>query len=297
MHTAKRTLFLRLGILIGLLSLIPLSFRSVRSHPNGWLTAFLYSTHRHIEKPKAFGTYHLFMLGICFLLAAATVFFFERRRVVCLDRIVFLFGIGFFFLEWYKQLYHYAVLDGQTRNFGILPLQFCSYCLYFALLIPFLPEGKLKDTLYQFCAFYQTMGGALVMAYPLFYRYASLSVHTMLWHTAMICMGLLIMIARDYGRRYFAEVIPPIAVFAIVFAVSVVLNVVLKPYAERSPQPLNLFYMSPYEPCRYWIIKDVRDLFGYPASLLAYAFLFVSVGANLCWGIAKGMFWMRRKKN
>ena len=295
MKSHIRAVLPRILVIVGLLGLALVSFLCIAMRPDGMLAWLLKLTHKPISMPKIFGVYHVCMLAVCLALMALTVLLRKKIRVEKLDTLVFFVGVLFFLMELYKQLYHYAVLGNGTYNFGILPLQFCSYCLYLFLLIPLLPEGKVKDTLYLFCAFYQTMGGALVMAYPLFYRQLSLSIHTMIWHTVMICTGLIIMISRGYGKRYLREVLPPIGVFGAVFALSIVLNLTLTPYAQLSPQPLNLFYMSPYEKCTYFIIKDVRAAFGWVPSLFCYAALFIFIGANTCWLAARLIRLLDRK--
>ena len=75
-----------------------------------------------------------------------------------LDSLLFWAGVSLFLLELYKQLYYLVVLTGRRYNFGILPLQFCSYSLYLYLILPLLPAGKIKDALLDFVALYQTMG-------------------------------------------------------------------------------------------------------------------------------------------
>ncbi len=281
---------------VGLLLLALASALSVTLRPEGLLTRLLRWTHRTIDAPKVFGAYHLCMLALCLVLVLVVVLLRGRIRKVSLDSIMFAAGVFFFLMELYKQLYHHAVLGNGTYNFGILPLQLCSYCLYLCLIIPWLPEGKLKQTLYLFTAFYQTMGGVLVMAYPLFYGQLSLSIHTMLWHIVMVALGVTVMLSRGYGKRYWREILPPIAVFSAVFGLSIAINLLLTPYAQNSPSPLNLFYMSPYEKCTYFVIKDVREAWGWIPSLICYFLLFIGVGANLCWVTARILHWLTARE-
>lgn len=287
MKSHVRAVLPRILVIAGLMIVALVSVLCVTLRPDALLVRLLRLTHIPIDIPKIFGAYHLCMLAVCLTLMLAVVLLRKKLRAERLDRLVFFVGVCFFVMELYKQLYYHAVLGNGTYNFGILPLQFCSYCLYLFLLIPLLPEGRVKNKLYLFCALYQTMGGALVMAYPLFYRQLSLSIHTMIWHIVMICMGLIIMIARGYGKHYLKEMLPPIPIFGAVFVLSIVLNLTLTPYAQNSLQPLNLFYMSPYEKCTYFIIKDVRAAFGWGMSLFCYAALFIFVGANTCWLVAR----------
>ena len=130
------------------------------------------------------------------------------------------------------------------------------------------------------------MGGCLVMAYPRFYDRLSLSVHTMLWHTVMIAVGVLILFSRGYGRSWKREVLPSSIVFLISMIVATILNITLTPLAVDSPNPLNLFYMSPYEDTYFLVIRDVQAAFGWLPSLVTYVLLFIFVGATLVFGVA-----------
>ena len=219
---------------------------------------------------------------LALVLAAAGLVLRRRITQEVLDRTVFLFGIFFFLLEAYKQAYYHAVLGGGTFQVSVLPLQLCSYILYLALLIPILPEGRIKDALYCFAGLYETVGGVVVMAYPLFYRELSLSVHTMLWHTAMVAVGVLILAVRGYGRSYTREVLPSLGIFLGIFAVGLSLNVILSPDRAVGGAPLNLFYLSPYGVTNMFLIGDVRDALGLPMAAATYAFLLL-LGVSALW--------------
>lgn len=276
----------RLCVLAGLLLLSAVTLLSLSYTENGWTLRLLRATHVTWERPKRFEGFHLLMLGIC-VATAVTSGLLHKKAAPHLDRIVFGAGVFLFLMELYKQLYYYFVIGNGYYNFGILPLQFCSYALYLFLLVPLLPEGKLKDALYKFCALYQTMGGCIVMAYPGFYDEISLCVHTMLWHIVMIAAGVLILFARGYGKRYFRELLPATVVFLPTVAIALLLNFTLYPLTENSMQPLNLFYISPYQVSNYVVIGDVQRLYGWEASVLCYVLLFVLVGAGTVWLFAR----------
>lgn len=251
----------------------------------GLLAAAVRATRVLGEEPRVFGAFHLAALAICFSLAAAVLILADRLPDVYLDRVVFAVGVVLGLMEIYKQLYYHVLLGNGHYNFAILPLQFCSYAMYLFLLIPLLPQSKGKEMLYAFCAFYQTMGGCIVMVYPVLYAELPLSIHTMLWHTLMIATGLLIGRKRGYGRAYVREMLLPTAFFVGTVAMASVLNVLLAPLAKNSPGALNLFYMSPYIPTHYLLIGDVWEAFGWLPAVLCYILLFVFVGATLLWAV------------
>lgn len=296
MTDGRKRLF-RLGVLLSILAIGAVAVWDALSHENGVTAALLRATHALWDKPAIFGPFHLTMLAVCLVVAALAFLLRQKVSVARLDDVVFAAGVLLFFLELYKQLYFWVVLGNGTYNFGILPLQFCSYALYLFLLIPLLPEGKAKDILYAFCALYQTMGGCIVMAYPVLYAEVSLAFHTMLWHTVMIAVGVLVLCLRGYGRRYLGELLPTTVLFLLTMTVATVLNLCLTPYTEGSLQPLNLFYMSPYETNSYILISDVRRAFGWIPSLICYALLFIFVGATLMWTLGRlYLLWEKHSK-
>ena len=254
--------------------------------PNGFIKDVLLLTHHTVQKPRIFGAFHLISLAFCIALTVAVFIFHKKLPRRYLDLTVFSSGAVLLLLEVYKQLYHHLILGNGHYNFGILPLQFCSYSLYLFLLVPLLPESKIKRTLYSFCALYQVMGGCIVIGYPTLYKELPLSLHTILWHTVMIITGVLIMKHLDLGRRFFGELLPSTAVFLFTAAVAVSLNFLLTPYTANSPAPLNLFYMSPYESNNYFLVSQVRTAFGWLPSLVCYLLLFILVGAPLVWLVA-----------
>lgn len=274
----------RIAAGICVVTLLLLSLFATLALANGraeQLLRVLSSTDFVCSKPSAFGSFHLTWLFACILFSALCGVLGWQSDQKTLDRAVVGAGIVFLLMEVYKQLYSCFVLHGGNYDFSVLPFQFCSLPLYLCLLLPFLHEGRLKDMLYKFLALFGTMGGCLVMGYPAFYTRVSLCVHTMLWHTVMIALGVFILFSRGYGKSWRREVLPASLVFLVSVVLATILNVTLSPLAQSSPAPLNLYYMSPYEPTRFWVVSDVQKAFGWLPSLLCYILLFIFVGATL----------------
>lgn len=287
MMQARKPRFVRLMVVAGLLALAAGTHLAVLLRPDGVVARLIRSTRVTWPRPAIFGPYHLVMLGLCLGLMVAVALLYRRFPRERLDSLLFGAGLVLFVLEWYKQLYYLAVLTGGRYNFGILPLQFCSYSLYLYLLIPFLREGNIKNALLDFVGLYLTMGGCIVMAYPTLYVELALSLHTMLWHTVMIGVGMLVLLVRGYRKPYWREMLSASVVFLATVCVAIVLNFVLTPYATESYQPLNLFYISPYIQSHYIIIGDVQRAFGWAASVAVYVLMFVFVGANVVWLVGR----------
>lgn len=286
----NRAVKLRLAVLLALLLCGAGIAVWAMADPDGIVRAFLDLTHFEIEKPPKYGVLHLLILAVTVLLTVFAGIMAVRITKERLDGIVFVIGVLFFVLELYKQLYYHTVLGNGHYNFAVLPFQLCSYALYLYLLVPLLPEGRVKSALYGFTAVYQTLGGGIVLAIPLFYKELSLTVHTVVWHILMVVGGFLILFCRGYGKRYVSELLPPLLIFLSVFTLGIVLNVVLDPYTESSAGVLNLFYLNPYGVTNNFLIGDVRNAFGWFPAVLTYIGLITVPGANLVWLIARAVY-------
>ena len=253
---------------------------------DGIVASVILATRTEIPREQIFGKFHLVMLALTLIIATLVAIFGRKIPDSVFDDAVFFGGVALFVMEIYKQLYYHIAIGNGSYNFAILPLQLCSYALYFFLLVPLLPSGRVKNALYSFCGLYLTMGACIVMGYPTLYADVALNLHTMLWHMLMVAVGVLILVKRRLGRRIFSETIPAGIVFLITITVATVVNVTVTPYTSNSLGKLNLFYMSPYIPTHYVIIGDVWKACGWFPSLLTYIGLFVFVGAPLVWLVA-----------
>lgn len=260
------------------------------------LYRLLYNSYIPLQAPiYAFGGFHLICLGICILLTVLggiAAWYWGTQPMI--DRIVFAFGVAFFLLEWYKQVFELFVIGSGNYDFAFFPFQFCSLPLYACLLAPLLPN-RWKHTLYCFLSLFGTVGGYLVMAYPAFPETLSMCVHTMLWHSLMIVLGGYLLIAERCGRSFVKDYLPAGGVFLVTVFVATVLNVLLHACALQSGSVLNLFYMSPYYDTYFLIVRDVQAHVGWGAALCTYCFLFFVAGALPIFFVGKLFCYVRLK--
>jgi len=275
----------RAGILSALVLLTVVLTLALHFDRAGWFLDLLRMTDKIQRIPPAFGAFHLGWLISCVALGVFCALLGARSSGRHTDSVLFSFGIAFFLLETYKQLYSFYVIQDHVYDFGFFPFQFCSLPLYLCLLLPFLPSGPIKRALLSFLVLFETMGGCLVMGYPAFYDRVSLCIHTMLWHTLMIALGCFLLFSLDFGKSWRREVLPAVPIFLGSLALATVLNIVLHPMAQGSPNPLNLYYISPYGITHFVVVGDVRRWLGWFPALMTYAILFVFVGATLVFGI------------
>jgi hypothetical protein len=243
-------------------------------------------TDRVVDVPRAFGAFHLGWLTVCIALGVLGALLGTRAAGRHTDSVLFCFGLVFFLLEVYKQLYSFYVIQDRVYDFGFFPFQFCSLPIYLCLALPFLPSGRLKRAHLSFLVLFETMGGCLVMGYPAFYDRLSLCIHTMLWHTLMIALGCFLITSLGFGKSWRCEVLPAVPILLSSITLATLFNIALHPVAQGSPNPLNLYYISPYGVTHFIVVGDVRRWLGWFPALITYALLFIFVGATLVFGAA-----------
>lgn len=270
-----------------------LSMAVLSQHPNGAVVSFLRKTVCAPDfAPEAFGTFHLVSLAVCICAAIlAGVAAWRVGTESMTDHLVFAAGIVFFLLEWYKQIYHLYLVGNGTYDFTVFPFQFCSLPMYLCLAAP-LTGKRVRQILNCFLALFGTVGGYLVMAYPALPSSLTMCVHTMLWHSLMIALGVWLLIAVPCGRSFTGDYLPAAGVFLAAFSVAAILNVLLR---ETSGGKINLYYMSPYHRIRFLIVRDVQEHFGWVAAVAVYLLLFLCAGALPLWILGRVLCRIRRK--
>ncbi len=258
------------------------------------LLVFLQATYRRFSTiPAVFSSFHLSFLILCVLLTVAVGILAQRMpaqmRKRWIDPITFSFGIVFWTMETYKQIFSFYVLGSGLYDFALFPFQFCSLPIFFCLILPLLPEGGAKTAGYRFLALFGTVGGVAVVIRPSFSPIVSISLHTLVWHILMVLLGFFLLIALDCGREFRGELLPSTGVFLSMLSLATILNVLCKDLGG-----FNMFYLSPYQPTHFFLLSNVQSAIGWFPTVLLYA-TFVCLGAMTVWLIGKGL--LKRREN
>lgn len=296
----KRERSVRLFVALALCAAAGLSVALLHTGRADLLLRLLRASCRAPNAPlRAFGRFHITALSLCGLaVIGAALLAWRGCDDRMLDRIVFAAGCSFFVMEWYKQLFSFYVTGNGQYDFSVLPFQFCSLPMYLSLAAPLL-GNRAKKTVYSFLSLFGTVGGYLVMIYPNLPDTLTMSVYTMLWHTLMVALGVLLLLGDRRDRAFLRDYLPAAGLFLTFFAVALVLNIALYPIATEQGSVLNLYYMSPYYETTFLIVKDAARLYGWGASVLTYLLLFLSAGAFPLWcvgAITAGSRKKRKKK-
>lgn len=244
-------------------------------------------------RPTVYGWYHIMWLVIMIIVTALLCYFLGRKHNKRIDdRVIFSIGTMLIVIEIYKQIFY--TLDAGHYQWYIFPFQFCSVPMYVAFIAPLIKNEKIKDAMYKFLASFGLLAGLAVMIYPgdcFATWYVTILIHTMLWHSSMVVMGVYLVVAKGYGKGL-KELLPASMLYVIILAVALIANVVgyhvyfKDPLLNIHNGKFYLMYISPYYDSPLPILSNIKETAPYPIFLLCYLLAFI-IGISLLWFVIK----------
>ena len=218
------------------------------------------------------------------------------------DRFVFTMGLILLIAEIYKQVFY--TIDHGYYLWDAFPFQFCSVPMYFAVIAPLVKNEKIKNGMYKFLASFGLVAGIAVMSYPgdcFHTSYTTILIHTMLWHSSMVVIGIYLIVAKGLGKNL-KELLPAFGYFAIVLGLALSANIIAYHTYFKFPE-LNvhncrffLFYISPYYMNPFPILSDIKENVSFTLFLLLYVVVFF-IGIARVWSVIMGLRKLFSKKN
>ncbi len=247
--------------------------------------------------PAAWGWFHI----LCLTLSALPVAYFIRARrkgvTIVPKRVFAWYGFLTLLFELTKQLmWSVRETDGMISweySWYSAPFQFCTMPLYICLALCFLKRGKLSAYLYSFLAFYSVISMTLVMLFPgnVFSGSVIINIHTMLLHGGGLVVAMFVIVNR-LTELTVKSVLRGAAVFLCLTVSVLALNIIVECSGINHGAEFNMFYISPYYPCRLPVFSRVWELVPYPLFLLSYIFS-VCFGSFLVFGMIKAITKLR----
>ncbi len=240
------------------------------------------------EVMHAYGWYHFMWIGIMIVMTIASCLLFARKHDKKTDDIfIFVCGVVLILIEVFKQTL-LIVDDGfDPMHF---PFQFCDVPMYLAVIAPLVKNKKIKEAMYKFLAFVGLAAGLAVMAYPescLNTKFIAIMIHTMLWHSTMVVMGIYLIASRRYMsdiKDFAKDVIPAGIMLYILIAIALIADII----CHACGVTINLFYISPYGKTTFPILDIIQENAHYLVFLLSYIFAF-SAGICIVWFVGFGI--------
>jgi len=146
-----------------------------------------------------FSIEHLILLGICLVLIIIALIITKKLNPKEINKIIIIIAVFVSLLEIAKIIWNYQA--GRRSTGALVPLYYCSIFIYASLMAGF-GKGKIKEAGYAFLAYGGLLAGLAFLVYPttsLAYHklWHFLSFHSMIYHSLMFYVGLLLLV-RDY---------------------------------------------------------------------------------------------------
>ena len=266
-----------------------------------FLENLLAATPRLSAPPKPFGGFHLTALGIILGLFLLMIFL---RHVLpqsdkAVSRVIAAFGGGLLLLEIGKQLVcSYDPVGGWAYNWEKFPFQFCSVPIYLALVAVFLPKCKARQALLCFLATYSPVAGASVLLYParsVFSEIVFLNVHTMLWHGAMLLLGLYLWLSGAVKAEWKTAGMAALVYLPLNFA-ALALNEAAYAFGFADGYAFNMFYTGRLGRCPVPILSAIQKSCPYPVFFVSYL-VTLGIAGLILTAVMVGIRWARGKRS
>ena len=241
--------------------------------------------------PGMFSWFHFLWLGIMVASCVVMSLAFARKHDPKTDRrVITALAITLLLGEIFKQLFWFEYY--QYYRWEIFPFQFCSVPIYVSLFASFAPWEKAREVCYRFLAFFGIIGGLAVMLVPsavLYTYFVPISLHSMIWHSILVGMGVYLIVSRGYGKEL-KELVQPFFMFLCFVCMAIIGNILvyklhLGTDACHEGDNLSMFYLSPYYPTQFPLLGAVQE-FSYPLFVLSYVAIFTCFSL-IVWGTAK----------
>ncbi len=241
---------------------------------NWFENLFYIINNSHIETPEVFGLFHI----VCLLIiAAVTIFmctclknisdktlriiFFFTWIVLCLVETTKIIMMGFNYNE-----------ETQVVSFGfswyLFPFQFCSSILYTLPLIVFCKNGKFRDIIMQFTAFFVLFGGLLGVLIPPFSQYLFLDIQTILHHGVQVIIGFFLLVYNK-DKINFKNWLKSLLIFGCFLIVAIILNEVVY-YTVPDAGYFDMFYISRHYCNSMPVLSTLYEALPWILYLLVY---------------------------
>ena len=231
--------------------------------------------------PGMFSWFHILWLVLMVVFCVVLCKLFAKKHDPKTDKkVVGALAVTLLLGEIFKQLFWFEFY-GYYR-FEIFPFQFCTAPIYVSTFASIIKSEKIKEICYRFLAFYGIIGGLAVMLIPtavLYTYFVAMSIHSMLWHSILVVMGVYLVASRGYGKNIKELFIPSLMLLGFVILAIIGNILVYKLHlGTENCQPgdnLSMFYISPYYPTQLPLLGAIQT-FSYPLFVLCYLILFNS---------------------
>lgn len=259
----------------------------------------LYILQGEMEKPKAFGWFHI---GWIFLVGLVLIYLYKKRNNYNekrLKTVLGIYGIIAFLLELAKQLIWSFNYNAITQTFTwdyqwyAAPFQFCTTPIFVCLICLCLKEGRFRKSLLSYIAYVTILGSIITILLPdsCFSSDILVNIHTMWLHCGSLVVSIYLLMtgAVKIEKQNLKDAIKVFLVFVLL---AEVLNIFVYNSGILKDETFNMFYISPYFITHLPVFKTIQENVPFIIYLSIYI-LTISFGSIWVYFIAR---LMRNKK-
>lgn len=253
------------------------------------MSEFFYWTAWEMEKPAAYGWFHILLTAI--LLAITIAAAWSLRNTSRKQNRIVLGVVGGFLLltEVYKIAFHMTVNPYGWSFWGAFPFQLCSVPMYLSLLCAFSKNERFNSWLYENMFAVNMVGGIMAFLEPsgIQHGYVTLTFHAYIWHMLLIFLGLYLYMSKRVcidSRSYLKAV----TVYLTSCVVAQGFNVI---FGDK----INCFYISWVVQSPLAVFKDIYAACGGVVNMLLMI-LAMLLASSAIYYIGYGIRIRNRKK-
>ena len=232
-----------------------------------WLEHVIRSTAWPMEKPPAYGTFHLTFTVVGFAVCILLAYLLRRTDEKGNRALLTALGVFLMLTEVYKQLFYYYHIGNGSYQWWIFPFQLCSVPMYLCVIAPWLKRGPVQQGMYGFMTTFNLLGGLMAFIEPsgIVHEYWTLTLHAFIWHMMLVFVGCYLL-ATGRGAKTMAEYRAAALTFVALCGIAFTINLLLRQVSGGS---VNMFFVGPSN-SSLLVFKQISQHFGWYVSTLLY---------------------------
>ncbi len=244
-------------------------------------------------QPKFYGGLHLFAIAFMVVCGVVGVILgikykgkkYEKQR----DKALTILGFVIIALEVFKIIFKLIVKE--DADLRLISFQICSIPMYLLPFIYRMKEGRLKKAFLGYVAFQAFVSAFFYFVKPVAIistKYIILSMHSMIWHSLLVCIAMFVMISYEMlNKKGFEYLVSGNILWVITAFIAMIADVILR---KAFPGSLvDLFYIAPGSTFKYPLLSI---FFPKPEPYALYFICFLiyyTLGAFIIYGLGCGI--------
>lgn len=247
----------------------------------------LYFLQGDMERPNPYGWFHWGWIILTILLIVILSISKKKDSEKHLKIVLAGYGIVALILEILKQLIWSFNYDSVTSlvtwdyRWYAAPFQLCTTPIYVSIICLFLKNGKLRNSLLSFLAYYTILGSIMTILIPdtCFTEDVLVNIHTMYLHCGSLVVSGYLILTKKVKLEY-KNIMAGLYVFLGFVFIANMLNIIFYNTGIIGDETFNMFFISPYFISTLPVYNMIQEKVPYIIYLLFYIFS-IFIGSNI----------------